>query len=61
MVRQMRSGEVICPPTICGCYLASMHAQVVDRVTVRWSSGKKQTQEQIAANQYVKIEERDLP
>ena len=61
MVRQMRSG---------GSYLSSHDmrllfgldtAQKVDRVTVRWSSGKKQTLEQIAANQYVKIEERDLP
>ena len=61
MVRQMRSG---------GSYLSSHDmrllfgldaAQEVDRLSVRWSSGKKQTLEQIAANQYVKIEERDLP
>tara|TARA_Y100001978_G_scaffold12356_1_gene9890 strand:- start:2976 stop:4628 length:1653 start_codon:yes stop_codon:yes gene_type:complete len=61
MVRLMRSG---------GSYLSShdmrllfglKDAQVVDSITVRWNSGQSQTLKLIAANQYVKIEERDLP
>lgn len=60
MTRQVRAG---------GSYLSShdmrllfglRDADSVERITVRWSSGRMQTVENMAANQYVKIEEKDV-